>query len=153
MAAIAFHRAKKLTKEQWVKIVNDGKLAAAIRKVHPVKADGPWHVLCDNEGFLTTGVCSQAHRRAGVKLWRIPPRSPDCNPIERFWAWLKKKLRRMDLADLQAVRRAMGRVAYTARVKRVLRSKKAQDVAAADARSLRKVCKQIVKRKGAASDY
>ncbi len=27
-----------------------------------------------------------------VVLWFQPPYSPDCNPIERFWAWIKSKL-------------------------------------------------------------
>jgi len=27
-----------------------------------------------------------------VILWFQPPHSPDCNPIERFWAWVKTQL-------------------------------------------------------------
>ena len=27
-----------------------------------------------------------------IILWFQPPHSPDCNPIERFWAWLKTQL-------------------------------------------------------------
>lgn len=27
-----------------------------------------------------------------VVLWFQPPYSPECNPIERFWAWVKSKL-------------------------------------------------------------
>jgi transposase len=29
---------------------------------------------------------------AGCKLIYLPPYSPDLNPIERFWSWLKKKI-------------------------------------------------------------
>ena len=27
-----------------------------------------------------------------IILWFQPPHSPDCHPIERFWAWLKTQL-------------------------------------------------------------
>lgn len=27
-----------------------------------------------------------------IVLWFQPPYSPDCNPIERLWAWVKKQL-------------------------------------------------------------
>lgn len=152
-AAIAFHKTKKLNQHQWAKLVDGGKLVAAIQKVQPAQADGPWHVLCDNEGFLSAGICSTAHRRAGVKLWRIPPRSPDLNPIERFWSWLKQKLRRMDLADALQGRPVLGKMAYSARVRKVLRSQKAQSVAKSHAGSLRKVCKVVLKKKGAATGF
>jgi len=29
----------------------------------------------------------------GSKLMFLPPYSPDLNPIEHYWAWLKKKIR------------------------------------------------------------
>jgi hypothetical protein len=86
-----------------------------------------------------------------VTLWKIPAKSPDLNPVERFWAWLRKKLRSMDLADAMAKRRVLGRTAYTARVRRVATSKTAQRVAAACARGLRKVCQEVVAKKGAAT--
>ena len=89
----------------------------------------------------------------GVKLWHIPPRSPDLNPVERFWSWLKKKLRGMDLADAVDGRPLLGKMAYKARVRRVIKSKKAQDVAKSHANSLRNVCKVVLKKKGAASGY
>ena len=48
---------------------------------------------------------------------------------------------------------ALGKMAYKERVRAVCRSKKAQTVASNHARSLRKVCAAVVKKKGAASGY
>ena len=68
-----------------------------------------------------------------------------------FWSWLRKKLRAMDLADAVAKRPALTKPLYVARVKRVLRSKKAQTVAAACATGFRKVRKEVVAKNGAAT--
>ena len=40
------------------------------------------HVLCDNESFLDAAPCAKAHMLKRIKLWHIPPRSPDLNPVE-----------------------------------------------------------------------
>ena len=69
-----------------------------------------------------------------------------------FWSWLRNKLRLMDLADLRAKRRALGKTAYVQRVKGAIRSQKAQAVAKESAAELRKTCKQIFDRGGAAAD-
>ena len=86
----------------------------------------------------------------GIKPLQIPPRSPDLNPIEMFWSWLRKQLRHLDLEDLRRRRRAIGKAAFKARVKAVLRSRKAQLIASADFRSLKKKCKDVILKKGAA---
>lgn len=72
---------------------------------------------------------------------------------KRFWSWLKKKLRSMDLADALQGRPVLGKMAYKDRVRRVLRTKKAQTTAKNCANSLRKVCREVVKKKGAATGY
>ena len=76
---------------------------------------------------------------------------PDLSPIDRFWGWLRKKLRAMDLKDCVSGRPVLDKPAYVARVRRVLNSKAAQKCAANCAKSLRKVCKEAVLKKGAAS--
>ena len=47
----------------------------------------------------------------GSKLMFLPPYSPDLNPIEHYWAWLKKKIRgtahRFETLD-EAISCAMG---------------------------------------------
>ena len=83
----------------------------------------------------------------------IPSRSPDLNPVERFWGWLKKTLHKMDLKDAMAKKAPLGKMAYRERVRAVCRSKKAQTVASSYAKSFRKVCAAVVKKKGAASGF
>lgn len=91
------------------------------------------------------------HARASVTLVQIPPRSPDLNPVERYWAWVRKRLQEFDLADLKARRRAVGKTALKARVRALLRTRKAKLIAKRTLLSLRDVCVQVRKKKGAAS--
>ena len=93
-----------------------------------------------------------AYRSKRIELWDVPPKSPDLNPVEMFWGWLRKRLRTMDLADMRKKRRPLGKAAYTARVKGVMRSQRAQAVAVKCAGRLRKACQEVVARKGAAAD-
>lgn len=72
---------------------------------------------------------------------QIPAHSPDLNPIESFWSWLKKELRRRDLEDLRQKQPPLGKTAYKQRVKSILKGKKAQKAARAKFANFRKVCK------------
>ena len=103
--------------------------------------------------FLRAKPCNAAHKAARVKLWKMPAYSPDLNPVERFWAWLRKKLRAMDLADAVAGRRVLGKTAYKARARQVCRSKKAQAVAASQAKLMRRVCQKVILKKGGATGW
>ena len=152
-APVLFHDRKKLTAEEWAAAVDDGALENAIKSVKPRRPRGPWHVICDNESFLTSPECRRAHRHAKVTLWKIPPRSPDLNPIERFWAWLRKALRARDQADLAAKRPPLSKAAFKARVQAVCKTKRAQKVAKNFAKMFRKVCEEVVAQRGAASKY
>ena len=100
--------------------------------------------------LLLRTLCKKTRDRAGVKLWSIPPRSVDLNAVERFWAWLRKKLRSMDLADAGAKRPLLGKMAYRARTVRGLKTKRAQEVAINIARGYKRTCKSIIAAKGAA---
>ena len=71
------------------------------------------------------------------------------NPIEKFWAWLRNRLRQRDLEDLQAGWPALGKTAFKARVRAICRSQHARRVAAACALGLRKVCLEVIAKKGA----
>ena len=150
-AIVRFHQGKKLSAPEWVRAVSAGKLRKAITSLSPVKPAGPWWVLCDNESFLTARQTRQAYRDAGVALWQIPPRSPDLNPVEKFWSWLRRKLRAMDLKDAVAKRPVLGKMAYKSRVRSVASSQQAQRVAKACTLGLKKVCREVIRKKGAAT--
>jgi hypothetical protein len=87
----------------------------------------------------------------GVSLWHIPPRSPDLNPVEKFWAWLRRELRRLDLQDLSKKKRPLSKSAYAVRVRSLCGSQKAQRVASNFAKGLKRVCNEVIAKKGAAS--
>ena len=110
----------------------------------------PWTVLCDNESFLRSPLAREAHRRAQIKLWKMPPRSPDLNPIEKYWSWLRRALLRKDLEDLRKGRPVPGRTAYVARVRAINRSQRAQAVAASCAKGLKRVCQLVAEKRGVA---
>ena len=117
-AAVLWHLdSKKTNKEDWSQAVRDGKLTAALRALNPKKKRGPWTILCDHEGFLRAKISMEAYRTRSIALWSVPPKSPDLNPVEMFWGWLRKKRRPMDLEDLRKKRQPLGKTAYAARVK------------------------------------
>ena len=74
----------------------------------------------------------------------ILAKSPDLNPVEKFWGWARKKLHKMDLADLRAGRR----IAYKERIKRLLIAANVQQEARNCHGDLRSVAKKIVLKKG-----
>ena len=76
---------------------------------------------------------------------------PDLNPIEMYWAWVQRELRKMDLVGMKQKRPALRKPAYVARVRRLFRSNRSQRVAAQCAKNLRKVCLQVIRNKGAAA--
>ena len=84
-------------------------------------------------------------------MWVVPASSPDLNPIEMYWAWVRRKLRVMDLVDMKQKRPALRKPAYIERVRSLFRSNRSQCVAAQCAKNLRKVCLQVIRNKGAAA--
>ena len=150
-AVVCVHERRKITAEEWVAVVRQRKLRNAVLSLNPARKTGVKHVLCDNERFLTTAASTRAMRQAKIRLWHIPPLSPDLNPVEKFWAWMRRALRSMDLADCVAGRPVLTRQQYTARIRAVARSQRAQRAAAACATGLRRVCQEVQRRKGAAT--
>ena len=89
-------------------------------------------------------------RFLGIRLWPIPPRSPDLNPDELFWNSLKRDLAKRDLQDLLARRAVLSKEDYRRRIQGILRGRRAQQVAAACTKSFRKACTLVVKNSGGA---
>ena len=150
-AVICFHKNRKLTSNEWAKRVDAGKLTTACKTAHATRQRGPWQIICDGEAFLHAPASRAAYKRAGVKLWQIPAYSPDLNPVEKFWSWLRRKLRRMDLADLIAKRPPVTKAQLQQRVRKIMTTKEAKTAAANCARGLKRVCQMVVKNKGGAT--
>jgi hypothetical protein len=149
---VVYHEHRKLNEHDWADdVVKKGKLVAAIKALNPVSQKGPWWVLCDNESFLRTDISRAAYKQQRLKLWTMPAKSPDLNPVEKFWAWVRKELRARDMADLRARRVVPGKYTYTLRVKKLLKSRGAQQVASNIALGFKRVCKLVVAKRGAAS--
>ena len=148
---IAYHKRKKLSKEDWVKVLNSGSLSRAMQALRSSSGRKPWSILCDNESFLSCKPCEILYKKKHMRLLHIPARSPDFNPIESFWGWLRQHLRLLDLSDLRKGRKPLGKSAYRLRVKSVLKSAKAQAVAKAKFNNFKKVCQEVWAKKGAAS--
>lgn len=151
VAVVLWHDARKVTSEEWAQAVNAGKLTRALIAVNHRRRRGPWRVLCDNETFLRAEPSRKAHERCGVTLWKMPAKSPDLNPVEKFWAWLRRRLCAMDLRDLAAKRPPVGRTACKVRVRNIMRTRRARQVAARCVRNLRKVAAEVIRKRGAAA--
>jgi len=50
-------------------------------------------IILDNATFHKSAKTRELIEAAGCKLLFLPPYSPDFNPIEKFWAWFKYKVR------------------------------------------------------------
>ena len=111
-ASVLWHGARKTDQFEWAKAVQDGKLLCALKKVNPETHRPPWKILCDNERFLRARESIKAYRPCKIELLKLPSKSPDLNPVEKMWGWARKKLRRMDLADLKARRPVLAKIAY-----------------------------------------
>ena len=149
-AVLCFHDNRKITSAEWVAAVRKGAIVTQLRQLWPAHR-GMWRLLCDNESFLRSKESRPANAAAGLDLVGVPPRSPDLNPVERYWAWLRKHLRKLDLADLVAKRKPLTPVQYRARVRSVIKSAKSKQVARNCMRGLRKVCSEVVRNGGRAS--
>ena len=52
-------------------------------------------IILDNATFHKKSVLPNIAKRYNCEVWFLPPYSPDLNPIEKKWAWLKKRLRKI----------------------------------------------------------
>ena len=142
---VAFHKRRKITADEWkAAAIDKGTLVKAC-KTASGRQRGPYTVVCDNESFL------DKYHAANVTLWHVPARSPDLNPVEMFWAWLRKELRKRDLADLVAKRRPVTKAALKARVRAVCSTAAAKRVAQKCHGHFRSAAKKALDLKGRAT--
>ena len=52
-------------------------------------------IVLDNATFHKKSVLPDLAQKKNCRVLFLPPYSPDLNPIEKKWAWLKKKLRKI----------------------------------------------------------
>ena len=50
-------------------------------------------IVMDNASFHRKTQLTCIAQKHNFRLIFLPPYSPECNPIENFWAWLKRYLR------------------------------------------------------------
>lgn len=150
-AIVCFHEHKKIEPDEWLEAVEDGALEEALETAAMPKSNGSFTVICDNERFLKGKDVARLYADCGVDLKHIPPRSPDLNPVERFWHWVRTQMRKKDLADFISKRPPLGKTAYKQRLRVLLRSRRAKEVARNNFYSLRRTVSVVVKNKGANS--
>ena len=152
VAAIHWHDERKTNGVDWAQIGNADQLNVSLQKTNRGRHRGAWKVLCVNESCLRAPPCLKAYRKYRVKLLKLPAKSPDLNPIEQFWAWLRNRLRKMDLNGFVKKRVALGKMAYKARVRAVLNSTTAKIIASRCYYNLqKKMAVEVVKNKGGPS--
>ena len=52
-------------------------------------------IILDNAAFHRKSKLYELAEKAECEVLFLPPYSPDLNPIENFWAWLKQRLRKI----------------------------------------------------------
>jgi transposase len=50
------------------------------------------HVFCDNASYYRNKTVKQYLETSKVYLHFLPPYSPNLNPIERLWKWMKERV-------------------------------------------------------------
>ena len=149
---IVYHKNRKMKNDEWINgALKSGKLMAAVRKLQPGRHEGSRRLICDGEKFLQVKECKIFYAKKNLVLKVIPPKSPDLNPIESFWGWLRRAMRLRDLEDMRKGRAPLGKTAWKRRLSNVLKSTKAQNVAKAKWSNFKKVCQEVKAKRGAAS--
>jgi hypothetical protein len=101
----------------WLK---DGKMNAANFAAVAKANFGTWcsgadALILDGEQCMHGKVATPALKKLKVRTEKLPPASPDFNPIENAWALLQKRLRTTDPAALETEAEFRVRVANAAK--------------------------------------
>lgn len=75
------------------KMLNAEATIAFLRKVeaaYPGKSKV--HLFCDNARYYRNKAVTEYLRISKIRLHFLPPYSPNLNPIERLWKWMKERV-------------------------------------------------------------
>ena len=50
------------------------------------------HIFCDNAPYYRNKSVREYLKTSKIKLYFLPPYSPNLNPIERLWKWMKERI-------------------------------------------------------------
>jgi transposase len=50
------------------------------------------HIFCDNAGYYRNKAVTEYLQTSKIQLHFLPPYSPNLNPIERLWKWMKERV-------------------------------------------------------------
>ena len=78
-----------VTAEGYENVLQEGFLLF-LHNVYPTGHE----VMQDNDPKHTSNHVADFLQAKGVNWWKMPPESPNCNPIENFWLKLKEFMRR-----------------------------------------------------------
>ncbi len=70
-------------------------------------------VIMDNLGSHKSNAVRDAIRKAGARLWFLPPYSPDMNPIEQTFAKVKHWMRMAQRRTIEETWRYLGHLIAT----------------------------------------
>jgi transposase len=80
---ILVHEDKTLNAESTVQFFqNLEKAYPSMRRIH---------IFCDNAGYYRNNLVKEYLERSKISLHFLPPYSPNLNPIERLWKWMKER--------------------------------------------------------------
>lgn len=74
-------------------MLNAGATISFFRKIeeaYPAKT--AVHVFCDNARYYRNKAVTEYLKTSKVRLHFLPPYSPNLNPIERLWKWMKERV-------------------------------------------------------------
>ena len=130
-----------------------GRVLAVLKKLQPDRSSGLRTVLCDNESFIKAKANVRESARQGVQMWHVPPKSPDLNPVEKYWAWLRRRLRKADLDDLRRRKPPLTKKQYKQRVRSICLSSASTAVARNIFHGFRTACQAVLDAGGAATKH
>ena len=81
---------EKVNKETYIQCLEENLLESMDRK----HGEGHWRLLQDNAKPHAAKDTQEFLKDEGIKIIKHPPHSPDLNPIEQIWAWMKQEITR-----------------------------------------------------------